>query len=155
MFKCLFGEHLLILCQVPMHSEHIHSICLASEIKNVSHVEAIVVEAISEGVCEDNFGKILIALTEAVNNAILHGNCQDPQKNVFISYETAEQMVYFNIKDEGQGFNPQEIPDPTDPENIDKPNGRGVFLMQRLSDHCEFLNSGNEVRLGFKLQPES
>lgn len=138
-----------------MHAEQVNTLVFSSEIKNVCHVETLVVEAVSGGsICEENFGKILIALTEAVNNAILHGNRQDPKKEVQISYETGNHMVYFNVKDEGTGFNPLDIPDPTDPENLEKPNGRGVFLMQRLADHCEFLNSGSEVRLGFKLEPE-
>lgn len=138
-----------------MHAEQVNTLVFSSEIKNVCHVETLVVEAVSGGsICEENFGKILIALTEAVNNAILHGNRQDPKKEVQISYETGNHMVYFNVKDEGTGFNPLDIPDPTDPENLEKPNGRGVFLMQRLADYCEFLNSGSEVRLGFKLEPE-
>ena len=122
----------------------------------MSHVETLVLEAVSGGsICEENFGKILIALTEAVNNAILHGNHQDPNKKVHITYQTEDQMVFFSVRDQGRGFNPSEIPDPTDPENLEKPNGRGVFLMQRLADSCEFLHSGCEVRLGFKLEPES
>lgn len=139
-----------------MQTEQVNTLTFSSEIKNVAHVERLVLEAVSGGsICEENFGKILIALTEAVNNAILHGNGQDPSKNVHITYETENRMVFFNVKDQGDGFNPTEIPDPTDPENLEKPNGRGVFLMQRLADSCEFLNSGCEVRLGFKLEPEN
>lgn len=138
-----------------MQAEQVNTLVFPSEIKNVCHVETLVVEAVSGGsICEENFGKILIALTEAVNNAILHGNAQDPTKDVQISYETSPHMLYFNVRDQGNGFNPQDIPDPTDPDNLEKPNGRGVFLMQRLADSCEFLNSGSEVRLGFKLEPE-
>lgn len=139
-----------------MQTDHVNTLVFSSEVKNVAHVETLVLEAVSGGsICEENFGKILIALTEAVNNAILHGNCQDPSKDVRITYETGNQMVFFNVQDQGHGFNPEEIPDPTDPENLEKPNGRGVFLMQRLADTCEFLNSGCEVRLGFKLEPEN
>ena len=139
-----------------MQTQQVNSLVFSSEIKNVAHVERLVLEAVSGGsICEENFGKILIALTEAVNNAILHGNGQDPSKDVHITYETEERMVFFNVKDQGTGFNPADIPDPTDPDNLEKPNGRGVFLMQRLADSCEFLNSGCEVRLGFKLEPEA
>jgi len=141
-----------------MHTEQMNSLVFSSEIKNVSHVEELVSEAVSAGgICEENYGKILIALTEAVNNAILHGNGQDPEKKVSVSYETTQdnQMLFFNIKDQGCGFNPNDIPDPTDPDNLEKPNGRGVFLMKNLADTCEFLNSGCEVRLGFKIEPES
>ncbi len=138
-----------------MQAETENSVAFSSEIRNVAHVESLVNEAVASGnVCEENFGKILIAVTEAVNNAILHGNGQNPEKNVLVSYEKIERMVYFHVKDEGTGFNPSEIPDPTDPENLEKPNGRGVFLMRNLADSCEFLNSGREVRLGFRLNPE-
>ena len=60
-------------------------------------------------------------------------------------------FLYFDIKDEGCGFNPEELPDPTDPQNIDKPNGRGVFLMKKLADNVEFSDNGSHVRLGFSV----
>lgn len=139
-----------------MHAETENTVVFSSEIRNVAYVESLINDVMaSENLCEENYGKILIAVTEAVNNAILHGNGQNPEKTVQVSYEKMQHMVFFLVKDEGCGFNPSEIPDPTDPENLEKPNGRGVFLMRNLADSCEFLNSGREVRLGFRLSPET
>jgi serine/threonine-protein kinase RsbW len=122
-----------------------------SDIQNVSKVEVLVNRVFTENsICEDNYGKILVALTEAVNNAILHGNGLDPGKMVRVSYYPSDSMIYFNISDEGSGFDPEGLPDPTDPENLEKPNGRGVFLMKSLADEITFLNSGREVKLGFR-----
>lgn len=139
-----------------MQFETKNSVVFSSEIFNVIHVEKLVGGVISSGyISEEHYGKILIAVTEAVNNAILHGNKENPEKRVVVSYEKQEDMLFFYIKDEGAGFIPEDLPDPTDPENREKPNGRGVFLMRNLADSCEFLRAGCEVRLGFRIISES
>jgi serine/threonine-protein kinase RsbW len=113
------------------------------------------VERLIDDVCqiynvnEDNYGNILIAVTEAVNNAICHGNQNNPDKFVQIGFESANQQLIFSIKDEGAGFDYANLPDPTDPANLDKINGRGVFLMKNLADKIEFHNNGKEVSLAF------
>ncbi|MCW3075563.1 MAG: ATP-binding protein [Bacteroidetes bacterium] len=113
------------------------------------------VERLVDDVChiynvnEDSYGNILIAVTEAVNNAINHGNQNNPDKYVQIGFETDEKHLIFNIKDEGPGFDYQNLPDPTDPSNLDKVNGRGVFLMKHLADRLEFKDNGKEVSLAF------
>lgn len=123
-----------------------------SEICNVSKVEALVESVFAENnVSRDHYARVLIALTEAVNNAILHGNSADPCKMVCVSFQPESDMLYFYVKDEGKGFDPECLPDPTDPEYIDKPNGRGVFLMKKLADTIEFVSCGNKVKLGFKV----
>lgn len=115
------------------------------------------VERLVEDVCdiynvnEDNFGNILIAVTEAVNNAIYHGNEGNPSKSVQIGFENGNQKLTFSICDEGSGFDYNSLPDPTDPNNIDKVNGRGVFLMKHLADKVEFNQNGKEVLLTFNL----
>ena len=115
------------------------------------------VERLIEDVCEiynvseDNFGNILIAVTEAVNNAIYHGNKNNPSKSVQIGFENLEKKITFTVSDEGNGFDYNGLPDPTDPKNIDKPNGRGVFLMKNLADNVEFSRNGQEVLLTFVL----
>src|SRR6476661_8366929 len=114
------------------------------------------VERLVEDVCqiysvnEDCYGNMLIAVTEAVNNAILHGNKNDPDKFVKIGFESDDQKLVFSISDEGEGFDHTTLPDPTDPVNIDKISGRGVFLMQSLADSIEFEQNGSKVLLGFK-----
>jgi serine/threonine-protein kinase RsbW len=114
------------------------------------------VERLVEDVCqiysvnEDCYGNMLIAVTEAVNNAILHGNKNDPDKFVKIGFESDDQKLVFSITDEGEGFDHTSLPDPTDPVNIDKISGRGVFLMQSLADSIQFEQNGSKVLLGFK-----
>lgn len=100
---------------------------------------------------EELFGNILVAITEAVNNAIFHGNKSDTNKQVAIRFLKNNGHLEFLIADEGNGFDYKNLPDPTSPENIEKPTGRGVFLMRNLADHCEFLNNGNTVKLKFKI----
>lgn len=115
------------------------------------------VERLIEDVCEiynvneDNYGNILIAVTEAVNNAIYHGNKGNPDKSVQIGFENNDKKITFSVSDEGQGFDYDSLPDPTDPNNIDKINGRGVFLMKHLADKVEFNQNGKEVLLTFNL----
>lgn len=98
---------------------------------------------------EDIYGNIMIAVTEAVNNAIKHGNANNSSKNVFLSLNLDDNLLKFIIKDEGEGFDYHSLPDPTAPENIEKPGGRGIFLMKNLSDEVSFKDNGREVELSF------
>jgi serine/threonine-protein kinase RsbW len=117
----------------------------------------ILVERMIEDVCdvfnisEDYYGNILVAITEAVNNAIYHGNKANPTKNIDIFFKSFSDHVSFIVKDEGTGFNYDSLPDPTNPENIEKPNGRGVFLMRNLADKVSFEDNGSKVILDFKI----
>ena len=98
---------------------------------------------------DDIYGNIMIAITEAVNNAIKHGNRSDSSKNVSLSLSLDDSRIKFRIEDEGQGFDFENLPDPTSPENIEKPGGRGIFLMKHLSDEVEFIEGGRIVELSF------
>lgn len=114
------------------------------------------VEKLLEDVCEslhvseDYYGNILVAVTEAVNNAIQHGNKSDSAKSIRVNFEVKDKELIFKISDEGEGFDHNKIPDPTDPENIEKINGRGVFLMKKLSDRVAFEDNGRTVILFFQ-----
>lgn len=101
----------------------------------------------------DVFGNILIAVTEAVNNAIYHGNQSDSSKLVHIHhlFDSSLKKLSFVIVDEGNGFDYNNLPDPTAPENLALIGGRGVFLMKQLADWVIFNDSGNSVELQFKL----
>ena len=124
----------------------------ASSIENVTLVEKLI-EDIKEfhPVSEDVYGNMLVAVTEAVNNAIYHGNKLNADKKVHLQYESKDDQIVFVITDEGTGFDQYSLPDPTAPENIEKPNGRGIFLMKHLSDQIIFSNDGRTVELCFKL----
>jgi len=98
---------------------------------------------------DDIYGNIMIAVTESVNNAIMHGNKNDRTKNVTLILSLNNNIINFKIKDEGLGFDFKNLPDPTSPENLDKPSGRGIFLMKHLSDEVNFSNNGSLVELSF------
>ena len=102
------------------------------------------------GISQDSYGKILVSTMEAVNNAILHGNRSDPKKivEIVITYKTNELKI--RVADEGPGFRPENIPDPTIPENIEALNGRGVYLMSHLADKIKYNKKGNSVTITFK-----
>jgi serine/threonine-protein kinase RsbW len=124
---------------------------IESRITNIRIVENAIDSATNEiGISPDNYGKILVSTLEAVNNAILHGNNSNPEKivDIMISYKNSELSI--TVKDEGLGFRPEKVPDPTVPENIESINGRGVFLMSRLADELKFNKKGNAVKMIFK-----
>lgn len=98
---------------------------------------------------DDIYGNIMIAVTEAVNNAIRHGNQNDSSKNVSLSLKLEDSLLKFKVEDEGKGFNYRDLPDPTAPENLEKPGGRGIFLMKHLSDEVDFKEGGRVVELSF------
>ena len=95
---------------------------------------------------KDLFG-VKLALEEGIVNAIKHGNGMDPSKNVFVQCDYDGRRVRVVIEDEGPGFNPESVPDPTDDSNIDKPSGRGLMLMKAFMSHIEYNEKGNRVVL--------
>ena len=94
----------------------------------------------------DLFG-VRLALEEALVNAIKHGNRMDPGKKVRIGCRIGPELVYIEIQDEGPGFKPEDIPDPTMEENLERPCGRGIMLMRAFMTRIEYNDSGNCVRL--------
>src|SRR3989304_5482258 len=121
-----------------------------SKIENLRKVEKLVDELSAEhSISADIYGNILIAALEAANNAILHGNKLDENKNVIITVRIEEKKLLIKIEDEGNGFDYKNVPDPTAPENIENVNGRGIFLMEKLSDQIEFTRNGATVELEF------
>jgi serine/threonine-protein kinase RsbW len=127
------------------------SITFPSVIENIHLVERLIDEIVAQyHVKEDYYGELLIAMTEAVNNAIVHGNRLDASKQVTVHFNVVDDTVIrFTIEDEGPGFDYNSLPDPTAPENIEKPHGRGVFLMRQLADKCDFVDNGRVVVLDF------
>lgn len=125
---------------------------IESKMENLTRIEALVDEICEMyQVSEDYYGNILVAVTEAVNNAIQHGNKYDPNKSIDLEFIPNDNHITFTIKDEGEGFDYDNLPDPTDPENIEKPHGRGIFLMKHLADGVEFQENGRIVMLNFNI----
>ena len=94
---------------------------------------------------------ILISLTEAVTNAIVHGNCRQENKTVEVKTRKERDRIALRVTDQGAGFDYDNLPDPTAPENLCKCGGRGVFLMRQLSDNIRFFNNGSTVEMIFKI----
>lgn len=125
---------------------------IESKISSIREVEnAIDIITAENGVHQESYGKILIATLEAVNNAILHGNRSDENKYVDVEISLENNILKIKVTDEGAGFRPKEVPDPTEPENLEAVNGRGVFLMKKLADEIEFNKKGNSVTMTFKM----
>ena len=117
--------------------------------KNISQVETFI-----EEICADNyishsyFGNIMLAIEEAVKNAIIHGNKQDGNKQVILTFQRKRDGLSFTIEDEGEGFNPHEIPNPIDSDDA---KGNGVFLIRSLADKVSYNLIGNQVELTFTI----
>ena len=124
-----------------------------SEIKNIYKVEKFI-EEISDLYHINNtyFGNLMIAITEAVTNAIVHGNANDSSKKVRLEFTSDKKGLAFKIIDEGEGFDFNNLPSPLNGVNGEaKDIGRGIFLIKSLADEVNFNESGNEIELIFKI----
>lgn len=126
------------------------SIEFPSIIDNIRIVESFIDNAKQKlNFNDDIYGNVMVSVTESVNNAIIHGNKSDRNKKVNLSLDYDKSQLKFKVKDEGSGFDYSHIPDPTNPENLEKSSGRGIFLMRHLCDEVNFSDSGNEVEMVF------
>ena len=124
----------------------------SSSASNISLVEPLVTKVAREcSLCEEKYGVILLALTEAVTNAIVHGNRMSDFKKVRVSTHRSHRFLSFTVEDEGTGFDPEGLPDPTSPENLCKEGGRGVYLIRQVCDYVEYRNHGRTVEMQFSL----
>ncbi len=101
---------------------------------------------------ENDFNRIMLALSEAVNNAILHGNQQDPDKEVDINTKLETGTLTISVQDEGDGFDPGSIPDPLKEENLLNEGGRGVYLIEQYADSVNFSKGGTKITFTFRLE---
>ena len=125
-------------------------IVIESKIEQIATVEQLIDNLAEQVNIEgDVYANILVGVVEAVSNAIVHGNLSDASKSVTIDYVLTNNNVLFTISDEGNGFNYYSVPDPTLPENLEKEDGRGIFLMNSLADEVVYNDKGNEVSLKF------
>ncbi|EAZ81810.1 ATP-binding protein [Algoriphagus machipongonensis] len=125
-------------------------ISIPSLIENIKIIESFIDNARDNfEINDDIYGNIMISVTECISNAIIHGNKHDKSKLVHLELATEEGLLKFIIEDEGRGFNYNELKDPTAPENIEKPGGRGIFLIKHLSDEVKFEEDGRKTILSF------
>jgi len=128
----------------------VDSISIPSDFGSINQVETLIDNVCSKlQVKEGYYGNVLIAVTEAVNNAIQHGNNSNSSLNVDVAVGDKETDFCFSVKDYGNGFDYNHLPDPTAPENIEKENGRGIFLMRSLAEEIEFEDGGTNVTIYF------
>lgn len=128
----------------------VDSVSIPSDFGSISKVEALIDKVCSNlHVNEDYYGNVLIAVTEAVNNAIQHGNKLNNKLLVDLYVGDNETKFCFSVKDCGDGFDYNHLPDPTAPENLEKEDGRGVYLMKSLSDEVVFCDGGSKVDIYF------
>ena len=127
---------------------------LASTMDSVAQVEEQAESFVqSLGVDEDLIFPLVMGIREAAVNAVLHGNSYDPQKCIVVTLEHASHSLIVTIADQGDGFNPETLPDPREEENLLRGTGRGIFLIRSFFDEVEFrqLHPGTEIRLVKKL----
>jgi serine/threonine-protein kinase RsbW len=134
-------------------STGLYTLQLPSKLESITTVENFI-DNLSEkyNFSEETYANVLTCLSEAVINAIVHGNKQDETKKVYLNLEVVEnKRLIFTIADEGSGFDYNNLPDPTSPENLENYSGRGVFIIKKLADQCIFNTIGNELELHFKI----
>ncbi len=125
---------------------------IKSKLENMPLVENFIDEvSVCLSIVSELYGNLLISTIEAVTNAIVHGNENNPDKLVHINVEGKEHTINVKVADEGKGFNVDVVPDPTKPDYIEKPNGRGIFLMKNLADKVIFDKNGSVVTLTFNI----
>ena len=130
----------------------IDQVRISSSLEDISVVESKV-ETLKTSLDIDDsiYGNVMLAVVEAVTNAIQHGNRYAPDKEVTFETYRSPQELKFMLTDEGEGFDPSRIPDPTLPENIENPCGRGVFLIKNLADTVVFHDDGRTIELKFSI----
>jgi serine/threonine-protein kinase RsbW len=138
------------LSNVP--TGELYTLQLPSKPESLTLVENLIEEIADKyHISEDTFANMMTCLSEAVNNAIVHGNKFDPNKIVIVNADVEEKRTIWTITDEGDGFDYNHLADPTAPENLENLTGRGVFIIKHLADQCIFNAKGNEVELHFKI----
>ena len=121
---------------------------ITSDLAEARRVQEQIEEALqASGYTEHETFAIKLALEEALVNAIKHGNQLDADKRVYVAYHVTPERFDIRITDEGTGFNPEDVPDPTAIENLERPCGRGLLLMRGFMTEVEYLGRGNVVRM--------
>jgi serine/threonine-protein kinase RsbW len=131
---------------------------LSSRYENIEIAERALVDLCEfAGFSGDDSYWLVTALREAAANAIRHGNRQDPERSVVIDYRIQDLEVTIRVEDEGEGFDLDSVPDPTDPGYLLRPSGRGIFYMRQFMSRVEFSRAptgGTVVEMARRLEPE-
>lgn len=134
-------------------------LALASRFESIELAERALIDLLSQAGCDSDDGYwVLTALREAVANAVRHGNKVVAERTVRVDYLVTRAAVTIQVDDEGDGFDPTALPDPTDPARLLRPSGRGIFYMRQFMNRVEFSRApggGTRVTMVRQLQPES
>ncbi|MFI5138227.1 MAG: ATP-binding protein [Sphingobacteriales bacterium] len=137
--------------QSNVETGELYTLQLPSKQESITLLENLIEEiADKHKVSEDTFANMMTCLSEVTINAIVHGNKLDPAKKVIINADVEPRRIIWTVTDEGEGFDYNNLADPTAPENLENLTGRGVFIIKHLADQCIFNTKGNEVELHFK-----
>ena len=134
-------------------TSHKSTLTIPSRLEELTKVEALSGRVGKKlGLSEDEQDNLSIAVTEAVGNAIVHGNKKDPKKKVHIQFVIKKDQATISVTDEGKGFKPDELADPLDPKNLLRESGRGIFILKTLMDdvHWDFSESGTTIHFTMK-----
>jgi len=123
---------------------------ISSQLININKVRSFLDEIFNES-CLNRyyFNRVFLGISEAVNNSIVHGNCFDKDKQVFIRVVFDDDQLQIEVKDEGLGFTVDGLANPTDDENLKKYNGRGIFIMHAIADEVEYCDGGSKVLIKY------
>lgn len=131
-----------------MHESPMSKMVIPSKLTELARVqEAIIQPAQALGYGKEEIFAIRLSVDEAVTNAIHHGNGDDPSKKVTIEYSVEDQAVRITVSDEGEGFCPDGLPDPTEEANLATPHGRGVMLMSVYMTEVKYNRCGNAISM--------
>jgi len=130
----------------------LQTLTLKSTYEEVERVEQLL-NTLQEdlGFNDEFYARLMLTVSEAATNGILHGNKLDESKTVELSAYKEDEKLIFETKDQGDGFNPDDVPDPLAEENLLKTSGRGVFLMEEYADSVEYSEGGTKLKLVFNL----
>jgi serine/threonine-protein kinase RsbW len=129
-------------------NSHKQELIISSDLDNLKKVEKFCLKICHEvGFSDEQCDNMAIALTELAINAIMHGNKEDKRKKVIIHSVLKDNKIEVSITDEGGGFDPEKLPNPTNPQNIWKEHGRGIFLVQHLIDEVVFQKTGEGMKI--------
>jgi serine/threonine-protein kinase RsbW len=135
-------------------SENCYHLEIESNPHNLITIEEFInYFAVDLHVPEDKMAGLLLSVTEATTNAIIHGNKSDESKLVSIDVKKVDDKIVIKVKDQGKGFEPGNVPDPTEPENLLKDSGRGIYLMRVYMDDVRYniTPDGTEITLVLNL----
>ena len=125
---------------------------ISSQLISINEVRSFLDEIFVEsGLNKNYFNRVYLGICEAVNNSIVHGNCLNKEKRVFIRVVYSRYQLLIEVKDEGEGFSIDNIADPTTSENLKKESGRGIFILQQMADEVKFCDGGSKVLIKYIL----